>query len=218
MKPNCPLKCPAFIVALALASLAFQTSAQTTNNVSANGAASYNINTQANPTLTLTRGVTYVFVLSGLNIHPFWIKTNISTGSGGLWTNGVINNGSTSANITFAVPTTPLPPALTNTLFYNCGNHPLMHGLLSIVDPVGPTDVRIVYISVSNNVVIQSTGANTGSLTPLVNCDLTTTNWTAIPSFTNTFANGTNTTIFPRPDVICGPGNPAFFRIQQNSP
>jgi uncharacterized protein YwbE len=186
-----------------------------TNNVSPSGTSAFIINGQNNPTLTLTRGVTYVFVLSGLSIHPFHIKTNLTTGTGGNWTNGVVNNGSTSANVSFTVPTTPLPPGLMNTLFYHCGNHATMGGLLPIVDPVGPTSVKIVYISVSNNIVIKTTGTNTWSFTPLCNCDPKTTNWVALPSYTNTFANGTNTTIFPRPDPICGTNKPAFFRIRQ---
>lgn len=189
-----------------------------TNNVSPNGLSSYIINGQNNPTLVLTRGVTYVFVLSGTSLHPFYIKTNLTTTAGSQWTTGVVNNGSTSANVIFTVPTTPLPPALTNTLFYHCGNHATMGGLLPIVDPVGPTTVKIVFISVSNNVVIQATGTNTWSFTPLCNCDLNTTNWTVLPSYTNTFANGTNTTIFPRPDPICGSNQPAFFRIRQQFP
>ena len=205
-----------FSVFLSLSSLAAL--AQTTNNVGANGTSSYNINGQPNPTLTLTRGVTYVFVLSGLSIHPFHIKTNLTTGTGGDWTTGVVNNASTSANVVFTVPTSPLPSALTNTLFYHCGNHPSMGGLLPIVDPVGPSLVKIVFISVSNNVVLKAIGTNTWSFTPLYNCDLKTTNWTVLPSFTNTFANGTNTSIFPRPDPICGTNQPVFFRVRQQFP
>ena len=189
-----------------------------TENVSANGTSSFNINGGANPTLTLTRGVTYVFVLTGLSIHPFYIKTNLSIGSVDQWTIGVTNNGSTSANVSFAVPTSPLPAALNNTLFYHCGNHAPMGGQLNIVNPTGPSSVKIVYLTVSNGIVIKSTGTNTWSVTPLCNCDLTTTNWTPIPSFTNTFSNGTNTTTFPKPDPICGSNNPAFFRIRQQFP
>jgi uncharacterized protein YwbE len=189
-----------------------------TNQVSASGTTAFIINGASNPTLTLTRGVTYVFVLTGLSLHPFYIKTNLTTTSGGQWTNGVVNNGSTSANVLFTVPVTPLPPALTNTLFYHCGNHLGMGGKLAIVDPIGPSQVKIVYIVVSNNVVIQSTGTNTWGVTPFCNCDLKTTNWVPIPAFTNTFAAGTNTTTFPRPDPICGSNQPAFFRIRQQFP
>lgn len=206
------------VLALCCASTRPTQALDVTNTVSPNGLTAFIINGQNNPTLTLTRGTTYVFVLSGLSIHPIWIKTNLTTGSGGLWTNGVANNGSTTANVVFTVPSTPLPAALTNTLFYHCGNHASMGGLLSIVDPVGPQSVKIVYISVGNNVVIQSTGTNTWGVTPLCNCDLKTTNWTPIPSFTNTFSGGTNTTTFPRPDPICGSNKPAFFRIRQQFP
>ncbi len=53
--------------------------------VSPNGTPSFIINAQNHPTLTLTRGVTYVFVLSGTSIRPFWIKTDLTIGSGGGW-------------------------------------------------------------------------------------------------------------------------------------
>jgi uncharacterized protein YwbE len=216
------LFCRAIKMVLTLALMAeLQTRAQVTNNVSPNGTSSFIINGQNNPTLTLTRGVTYVFQLTGLSIHPFYIKTNLTTGSANVWTAGVVNNGSTSANVVFTVPTTPLPPALTNTLFYHCGNHAAMGGLLPIVDPPpGPQLVKIVYITVSNNIVINSLGTNTWSVTPLCNSNLTSTNWVAIPNFSNSFTNGTNITTFGRTnvDVICGPGNPAFFRIRQQFP
>jgi len=35
---------------------------------------------------------------------------------------------------------------------------------------------------------------------------------------TNTCANGTNTTTFPRPDPICGTNQPGYFRIRQQFP
>ena len=37
--------------------------------------------------------------------------------------------------------------------------------------------------------------------------------WSPVPSYTNTFANGTNTTVFERLDPICGPN--VFLRISQ---
>jgi len=192
----------------------------TTNNVSASGTAAFIINGSNNPTLTLTRGVTYVFRLTGLSIHPFFIKTNLTTTSGGQWTSGVVNNGSISTDVIFTVPVTPLPSALTNTLFYHCGNHPTMGGLLPIVDPVGPSSVKIVYITVSNNIAIASTGTNTWSVTPQCNCNLATTNWIAITNISNTFTNGTNFTTFgiTNATALCGTNNPAFFRIRQQFP
>lgn len=218
MKKNPLRRCAALVLLVAVEIASFPARAQTTNTVAANGTSSFNINASANPTLTLIRGVTYVFVLSGLSIHPFHIKTNLTTGTGGDWTAGVVNNGSTSANVVFTVPTAPLPAALNNTLFYHCGNHGPMGGNLNIVDPAGPASVKIVFISVSNNVIIRATGTNTWSFTPQCNCDLKTTNWSALPAYTNVFANGTNTTTFPRPDPICGTNQPAFFRIRQQFP
>lgn len=42
-----------------------------TNNVTGGNGTSYTINGQPNPAFTFHRGVTYVFVLSGVSFHPF---------------------------------------------------------------------------------------------------------------------------------------------------
>ena len=58
---------------------------------------------------------------------------------------------------------------------------------------------------VGTNVVMISTGTNTTwLLIPEFSSNLVTGAWADVPVFTNTFANGTNTTIFPRLDPICG--------------
>jgi len=93
--------------------------------VSINGGA-----VQLNPHLTLIRGQTYTFDVSGLvGIHSFYIKTASSIGSvnayvgGGLSGNGIMADGT----ITFTVPQTA-----PNTLFYNCGTHASMAGTITI--------------------------------------------------------------------------------------
>lgn len=85
------------------------------------------------PPLTLTRGETYTFDLQGVNgIHPFFINSTNTTGSGSQFNNGVTNNGATGdTDVVFVVPMDA--PA---QLFYNCGTHAAMSGVINIVDPV----------------------------------------------------------------------------------
>ena len=94
-------------------------------NISVDGEAA-----TSNPTLTLLTGQTYTFDVSASTFHPFWIKTLRSTGDGNAYTgSGLSDNGVTSSTtITFEVPTDA--PA---TLFYNCGNHPAMTGIITII-------------------------------------------------------------------------------------
>lgn len=91
----------------------------------------WTVDGQSDPPLTLTRGQTYVFDLQGVNgIHPFLIKTADSTGSANQFNDGVTNNGAVGdADITFVVPLTA--PA---QLFYNCGTHAAMAGVINVID------------------------------------------------------------------------------------
>lgn len=124
--------------------------------------------------------------------------------------NGVVNNGATSGSVTFTVPA-----SAPNSLIYQCGAHGVMTGTLTIVDPpVAPPTVRIVHIMVGPNVTVTSTGTNGWSAIPEFKCDITSTNWTAVSPFTNSFANGTNTTSFNRLESICG--SPAVFLRVRN--
>ena len=62
-----------------------------------------------------------------------------------------------------------------------------------------------------------STGTNTTwLLVPQFSSNLVSGAWATVPGYTNTFANGTNTTIFPRLDPICGPD--VFLRVSQEPP
>ena len=75
----------------AIASLGLSPRAQTaplTNSVTASSLTAYTINEQPNPTLTLQRGVTYVFQVN-VSSHPFCIKTNLTSGTVDQWTEGV---------------------------------------------------------------------------------------------------------------------------------
>ena len=88
----------------------------------------YSINGQPNPAITLKRGVTYTFELKATG-HPFWIKTQNSTGTANAYTDGVIGNGTERGTLTFNVPANA--PA---TLHYNCQIHDMMNGVITIVD------------------------------------------------------------------------------------
>lgn len=189
----------------------FGARAQTTNNVTGGDGLDYIINGQRDPTLTLQRGVTYIFQLSNVALHPFWIKSALGFGSTGRYDVGVTNNGASSGNVIFAVQ-----PSAPDTLYYQCGAHSSMWGQLNIVSPPSPPTVRIVYINVADFVMIRSTGTNGWSAIPEYRC-ISGTNWLVVPGFTNTFAAGTNTTTFPRLEAICGPEG-ALLRIrnQQN--
>ena len=204
-----PLACCGLAL-FALALVASQSAAQTSNSVGAVGTSAYRINGTNNPTLTLMRGVTYLFNVNALG-HPFWIKTASSVGTGNAYSAGVTSNGVQVGTLTFAVPTNA-----PNALFYNCQFHSAMKGTLNVVDPPSPPTVRIVSISVGSTVVVTSTGATGWSPVPEYCCALPPTNWTAVAAFTNVFATGTNTTSFDRLNAIGGSNVFIRIRAQQN--
>ena len=90
---------------------------------------SYDINGQNLPDLTLVRGVTYEFNISVSSIHPFWIKTVASTGTGNSYNDGITNNGIFSGTLTFSVP-----KSAPDALYYNCQTHSFMTGSINIID------------------------------------------------------------------------------------
>ena len=196
------------LAALVLALGTLSSAAQTTNAVSAVGFSAYNINGTNNATLTLMRGVAYVFNVNASG-HPFWIKSVSSTGTGNAYNPGVAANGIQVGTLTFAVPTNA-----PSTLYYNCQYHSAMKGTINIITPPSPPAVRIVSINVGKAVVVASSGAVGWSPVPEYSCSLPATNWTAVTTFTNVFANGTNTTSFDRLDPVCGPN--LFIRIREN--
>jgi hypothetical protein len=95
-----------------------------------NGATAYRIDGVDNPTLILTRGLTYAFNVNSPG-HPFFIKTAATTGTGNQYTNGVTGNGVTSGTLTFTVPLDA-----PSGLFYQCSVHSPMHGSLTMMDPL----------------------------------------------------------------------------------
>lgn len=186
--------------------------AQQTNSVTGGDFINYTINGQADPPFTFQRGVTYVFLLSNVVFHPFWIKSALGFGSATAFNTGVVNNGATSGSVTFTVPA-----AAPNQLFYQCGNHSSMSGVLTIVTPPSPPTVKIVYINVADFITLKSTGTNGWSVIPEFRCGLDNPNWTAVANFTNHLVNGTNTTTFPRLEAICGSTN-VLIRVRNQQP
>ena len=81
-----------------------------------------------NPTLYLSRGETYYFAVNASG-HPFYIKTQNSTGTSNAYSDGVTNNGTASGTITFTVPMDA-----PDTLHYNCQYHSSMNAPIYILD------------------------------------------------------------------------------------
>lgn len=93
------------------------------------GSTFYIINsTSSNPSLTLRRGTTYTFNVLALE-DPFWISTLQETGSGSAYSEGVIGNGTTNGQITFAVSS-----SAPSTLFYNSEYTSSKSGILFTTD------------------------------------------------------------------------------------
>ena len=98
-----------------------------------------------NPILTLYRGNTYKFDVNAKG-HPFWImtepyksKVSLDGSTSTIFDTGVTNNGADYGTVTFTVPTTGAP----NTLYYQCGNHDAMYGILQIKDATSTTAINV---------------------------------------------------------------------------
>ena len=96
-----------------------------------------------NPSITLYRGNTYKFKIDAVG-HPFWIMTEpVSSGKASdgstsiLYTKGVTNSGADKGTITFTVPTDA-----PDSLFYQCGNHGAMHGVIKIQTVTATTKIN----------------------------------------------------------------------------
>ena len=86
------------------------------------------------PTLTLSRGHTYVFEnRNSANAHPFYIKTSIANGgTNDAYNTGVTNNGGAGGTeIVFTVP-----HDAPDLLYYQCSSHSSMAGQLKIAGAV----------------------------------------------------------------------------------
>jgi len=92
-----------------------------------------------NPILKLYRGNTYKFNVNAKG-HPFWIMTEpYKDGSTNLfYTSGVTNAGTDYGTVTFTVPTDA-----PDTLYYQCGNHDAMYGILQITDITSTTEINV---------------------------------------------------------------------------
>src|SRR5262245_31146158 len=155
----------------------------------------FNINGVNSATLTLVRGQTYTFQVNTTpGFHPFHIESP-----------GVVNNDISTGTMTYTVPT-----AADNYVYF-CTIHGLsMQGNISTIEPSSPPpSIKILSLSVSNNIVLISTATNTWNMLPEFNTDLGSTNWFALTVETNRFANGTNETICGRPT-----GTNVFIRIR----
>ena len=98
-----------------------------------------------NPILTLYRGNTYKFNVNAKG-HPFWImtepykdKVSADGSTSTIFDTGVTNNGTDYGTVTFTVPTSGAP----DTLYYQCGNHDAMYGILQIKDITSTTAINV---------------------------------------------------------------------------
>ena len=82
-----------------------------------------------NPTLHVTRGQTYDFIVKGNSSHPFYVKTVSSTGSANAYEGFMPNpvQTSTTQTVSFLVP-----QDAPDTLFYNCFFHSTMAGQIDV--------------------------------------------------------------------------------------
>ena len=133
------------------------------------------------PTLTLSRGHTYVFEnRNASGAHPFYIKTSIANGgTNDAYNTGVTNNGGAGGTeIVFTVP-----HDAPDLLYYQCSSHSSMAGQLKIAgaitngsittaklaDSTGTTDgvttAKIANLSITTAKLENSTGTSNGVTT-----------------------------------------------------
>ena len=115
--------------------------------------------TQINPTLYLTRGLTYKINVS-VSGHPFHIKTQNGIGTGNQYTSGVTNNGAQTGSILFTVPMNA-----PNYLHYNCQYHSGMNGPIYIVDREGRIDSADVATIVDSSYIQARQSTTTPTIT-----------------------------------------------------
>jgi hypothetical protein len=189
---NRPIK-PAF-TAFALVALLLSHSALAEDFAVTSPGFFYAINgNQPNPTLTLVRGQTYTFAVSAASNHPFLINSP-----------GVQNNNIFQGTITYTVPN------VASNYNYFCSVHGFGAQIITVAAiPPPPPTIRILSLSVSNNLVVSSTGTNGWRVIPEFSTNLTTTNWFSLSVLSNKFLNGTNETFCGRP-----PGTNIFIRIR----
>ena len=110
----------------------------------------------SNPTLYLTRGETYEFVVNASG-HPFYIKTVSGTGTSNAYTDGVTGNGAETGTITFTVQMDA-----PDTLYYNCSAHSAMAGTIYVVNStLALSDFSVTTNSVGTAALTYSNGTFT---------------------------------------------------------
>ena len=90
----------------------------------------YLLDETSSKTIKLMKGNTYYFNLSDSSTdnHPFFISTSSSGGNyDDEYISGITNSRETSGTLTFIVPSN-----LTSSLYYNCGAHSGMGGVIMI--------------------------------------------------------------------------------------
>ena len=126
--------------------------------ITASGTSAYLFSTAGstfNPTLLFNASNTVVFTLSGLSIHPFYIKDN----SGNLVTTGLVGTqGQTSGTLTWTVP------AITSSFTYYCGNHAAMTGAIQVSGPA--TTALSSAASSSSTSTTSSSSTSTSTVLP----------------------------------------------------
>jgi hypothetical protein len=161
-----------------------------------------------NPTITMAVGSTNNLTISSSSIHPVVIA-NSPANNGANRYSGATPQNISSGTLKVTIPSNGFPTAL----YYVCSIHGF-YGLIDIIGGPQPAPSQILSLNATTNVVMTSTGTNTTWLfRPEFSSNLASGAWAPLPSFTNTFLNGTNTTRFNRLDPICGPN--VYLRIRQ---
>jgi hypothetical protein len=165
-----------------------------------------------NPTINLTAGVTNILQINTTpGFHPVIITTDPAPFTFANEYSGASPQNISTAPMSLVTPSSGFP----SKLYYMCSVH-WFFGEIDLSGLVGPmpNPNLILSIQVGTNVIMTSTGTNTTwLLIPEFNSNLVSGVWAQVPNYTNTFANGTNTTVFNRLDPICGPN--VFLRLRQ---
>src|SRR5262249_44140581 len=142
--------------------------------------------TNDNPTIALLAGITNILDIQTFPDHPVIIVNPQTSG----FYPGASPQNVNDQPISLVTPSAGFP----TNLFYICSIHGFFGEIHLSVPPLPNT---ILQIRVGTNVVMTSTGTNTSwLLIPEFNSNLVTGAWAPVPGFTNTFLNGTNTTVF----------------------
>lgn len=166
---------------------------------------------QTSPAIQLTAGVTNILQINTASDHPVIITTDPTPFTLANEYDGASPQNISTGPMGLITPASGFPPKL----YYMCSVH-WFFGEIDLTGLVGPMPDpnQILSLQVGTNVIMTSTGTNTTwLLIPEFNSNLVGGVWAPVPNFTNSFANGTNTTVFNRLDPICGPN--VFLRLRQ---